>query len=60
MKQVDNLIEYFLKFLPSKKIPSKSQENCQVSEKYQKIAEALEDSIVLAFMSFCAFIALDF
>ena len=60
MKQVDNLIEYFLKFLPSKKMLSKNQENCQVSEKYQKVAEALEDSIILAFMPFCAFIALDF
>ena len=60
MKQVDNLIEYFLKFLSSKKMPSKNQENCQVSEKYQKVAEALEDSIILAFMPFCAFIALDF
>ena len=32
VEQYDNLTEYFLKFLPSKDMPSKNQETCEVSD----------------------------
>lgn len=57
VEQWDNLTEYFLKFLPKQKDTfRKINENCKVPE----MAEALEDSITSAYVSFCAFIAQDF
>ena len=53
----DNLTEYFLKFFPKQKDPFRK---IKKTARYQRITEALEDSITLVYMSFCAFIVRDF
>ena len=53
-EQRDNLAEYFLKFLPNQKDAFRK---IMKTARYQRIAEPLEDSIILAYVSFCAFIA---
>ena len=50
----DNLMEYLLKFFPKQKDVFRK---IKKTARYQRITEALEDSITLAYVSFCAFIA---
>ena len=57
VEQWDNLIEYFLKFLPKQKDAFRK---IKKTARYQRLVEALEDSITLAYVSFCAFIARGF
>ena len=55
--QWHNLIKYFLKFLPKEKDAFRK---IKKAERYQRIAEAIEDSITLTYVPFCAFMARDF
>ena len=57
VEQWDNLTEYFLEFLPKQKDAFRK---IKETTRYQRISEALEDSITLAYVSFCAFVARDF
>ena len=57
VEQWGSLTEYFLKCLPKQKDAFRE---INKTARYQRIAEALEDTITLADVSFCAFIARDF
>ena len=57
VEQWGSLTEYFLKCFPKQK--DAFREISKIA-RYQRIAEALEDTITLADVSFCAFIARDF
>ena len=52
-----NLAECFLKFLPKEKDVFRK---IKKTASYQSLAEALEDSIFLVYVSFCVFVAQDF
>ena len=56
-EQWDNPTEYFLKLLPKQKDAFRK---IKKTARYHGITEALEDSITLAYVSFCAFIARNF
>ena len=58
VEQWDNLTEYFLKFLTKQK--DDTFRKIKKTARYQRIAKALEDSVTLAYVSFCDFIARDF
>ena len=57
VEQWGSLTEYFLKCFPKQKDAFRE---ISKTARYQRIAEALEDTITLADVSFCAFIARDF
>ena len=57
VEQWGSLTEYFLKCFPKQKDAFRE---INKTARYQRIAEALEDTITLADVSFCAFIARDF
>ena len=57
VEQWGSLTEYFLKCLPKQKDAFRE---INKTARYQRIAEALEDTITLADVSFCAFIVRDF
>ena len=52
-----NLTEYFPKFLPKQKDAFRK---IKKTARYQSLAEALEDSIFLVYVSFSVFVAQDF
>ena len=54
VEQWGSLTEYFLKCFPKQKDAFRE---INKTARYQRIAEALEDTITLADVSFCAFIA---
>jgi len=57
VEQWDNLTEYFLKFVPKQKDTFRK---IKETARYQRISKALEDSLTLAYVEFCAFVARDF
>ena len=57
VEQWGSLTEYFLKCLPKQKDAFRE---INKTARYQRIAKALEDTITLADVSFCAFIVRDF
>ena len=57
VEQWGSLTEYFLKCFPKQKDAFRE---INKTARYQRIVEALEDTITLADVSFCAFIARDF
>ena len=59
LEQLDNLLEYFLNFLP-KQGNFKGKNSINQSQRYQRIKEFLDDKFAQAYLAFIAFAAQEF